>query len=136
LIKKAVGGLADDALSGFKSALGIHSPSTVFAKLGVAIPEGVGVGVEAGAPKAQAAVDNMIGMPRISSGAADSGGAPSGNPSAPRGGPTTVNVNVGDINIAAGGSKQSDITQSLRDEVASIFEGVAIQLGAMLPGGA
>jgi len=62
-VKKALTDLGDSAWKGFKSKLGISSPSRVFAELGLAIPAGVGVGVEAGTPRVHRAVDRMVQEP-------------------------------------------------------------------------
>lgn len=49
----------------FKKALGIESPSKVFAGYGENLSEGLVVGVERSKGKAQSAVDGMVGVPRI-----------------------------------------------------------------------
>ena len=45
-IKDKIGGFADGLVKGFKDAVGINSPSKVFAALSKWIPAGIGVGIE------------------------------------------------------------------------------------------
>lgn len=45
-IKDKIGGFAGGLVKGFKDAVGIHSPSKVFAALSKFIPAGIGVGIE------------------------------------------------------------------------------------------
>ncbi len=76
---KLIGGvksLAARIKGGFKDALGIHSPSKVFAGYGANTAEGFAQGVEAGTPAAAKSLDEMAARP--SSGGAGSGGARGG----------------------------------------------------------
>lgn len=73
-LANAVTGLAGKVKDSFKNALGIHSPSTVFAEYGENVSAGVAQGVDKGAPAAQSAVTSMVGPP--SGGAAGGGGRP------------------------------------------------------------
>lgn len=74
----AVTGLASKASGAMKAALGIHSPSTVFAGFGENTAEGFSQGVDAGAPKAQQSVDAMApGAPAGGAKGAGGGGGAS-----------------------------------------------------------
>lgn len=88
-LKNAVVGLGSTVKSGFKAALGINSPSKVFAEFGKQTTAGYQKGVEASAPAAQGAVAAMGAPPELpapGSAAAAAGG---------RGGaPITINVTV------------------------------------------
>lgn len=66
-------GLADKVKAGFAGALGIHSPSKVFAGFGMNTAEGFASGVEAGSSTATHAVDSMAGA-ASSAGSQSSGG--------------------------------------------------------------
>lgn len=74
----AVTGLASKASGAMKKALGIRSPSTVFAGHGANTVEGYVGAVEDGAPKAQQAVDKLAPGAPAGGGAVSSGGAGSG----------------------------------------------------------
>lgn len=59
-IKDKVGNFAKGILDGMKSALGIHSPSTLFRdQVGKFIPQGIAVGIEADTDKALEAINEM-----------------------------------------------------------------------------
>lgn len=59
-IREKVGSFAKGILDGMKSALGIHSPSTLFRdQIGRFIPQGIAVGIEADTDSALKAIDNM-----------------------------------------------------------------------------
>ncbi|HEX8795451.1 MAG TPA: hypothetical protein VF765_31090 [Polyangiaceae bacterium] len=87
---KSIEGLADKAKDAFKGALGIHSPSKVFAEYGQHTAEGYAEGVEDGAPRAAAAASAMAPSP--------GGGGASGG-----GGGRVINVT---INVQGGGGGQ------------------------------
>ena len=55
----AVGAIASKALSNFKSKLGVNSPSKVFMREAVCIPEGVALGIDKGSRFVTKAVDRM-----------------------------------------------------------------------------
>lgn len=93
---KAVTGLAGKASDAFKAALGIHSPSTVFAGHGTNTVDGYVGAVEDGAPRAQMAADKLA--PGAPAGGATGGGG---------GGGASVVVNL-TLNLGggdAGGTK-------------------------------
>ena len=116
----AVGQLALDAKTAMVDALGIHSPSRVFANLGVQIPRGLAAGVEAGTPAAQGAVDGLVRVPSASA----AGGA------AGRSGGDTRSVSIGEIHIHATTNDPRELAESFRDQVVRLLEGVAIEMGA------
>jgi hypothetical protein len=114
----------------FKNTLGIHSPSTVFADLGRSIPDGVTLGIEATAPKAQAAVDGMIAVPPS---APDAGGG-AAKPAAAK---PSLTVTIGAITVNAQSTDQAkNIARDLRTELAQELELLLVQLGGAVPGGA
>ncbi len=110
--KRAVTDLGRSAIESLRSVLDIHSPSRVFAELGSQIPAGIAVGVDSGAEGANAAVGGMVEVP-----------AALGVP----GGRGAVSISIGDIHVNGGNS--AEIAANLRDEVARVFEGLALTMG-------
>lgn len=126
-----VKGLGSSAMAAFKQTLGISSPSKAFMRLGLEIPRGIESGIATGTPRARNAAAGIIDAPSIPAPAdaprsTDRGRAP---PSAP----TTIRVDVGGIQITAAGATARELGQNLEQEIARVFEVVAIQLGAQLP---
>ena len=109
----AVRGLADGAAHAFRSALGIASPSKVFAGLGMNIAEGLGRGVDSGSELVNDSVGALVDVP--------TGGARAG----------ATSVSIGDITInAKDGDSARDLAKTFRDELARALTGVNIELGA------
>lgn len=73
LVADAVTKIGTAAKDEFKSALGIHSPSKVFAEYGESTAEGYSKGVERSLPSVQGSVDKLAG-PAPSSGSTGAGG--------------------------------------------------------------
>ncbi len=117
----SVRGLASGAESTLRSALGIQSPSRVFAELGVQVSRGFATGVDAGAPDVGRAVVDLAGIPRV---AADDIGASSAQG-------TTIHVSIGDVHVHTGGNESPrNMALAIRDELSSVLEGLALQMGA------
>lgn len=112
-VRSAITNLAAAARGALTDALGIASPSRVFAELGRQIPRGLAVGVEADAPVAQAAVDDMAPAP--------TGGGLSSS---------TVSVSIGDVHIHGAGGDARELAGSFRDELATALEQLGIGLGS------
>lgn len=114
-IVEAVRGLAQSAADTFREALGIASPSRVFAEFGTSITGGLTEGIDAGTPAVDDAVGGLVEAPQ--GGAARAGGS--------------VTITVGDIVINAGQSQNPrELAIAFRDELATLLEGVSIELGA------
>lgn len=112
-IVAAVRGLASAASDTFRETLGIHSPSRVFADFGSNISGGVSEGIDAGRPSVGDSVSGLVDVP--------TGGG--------LGGATTISI--GDVNVQAGGtSNPRELAVAFRDELASLLEGVSIEMGA------
>ena len=95
----AITGVGDNAKKALKAALGINSPSKVFAKFGAGTVEGYVQGVDREAPQAQRAVDDMAPMPFPRGGDGNTFRAPSSGSR-----PVKVDVTIN----AAGGDVTSD----------------------------
>jgi hypothetical protein len=115
--------LAHSLTGVFTDVWEIHSPSRVFANLGEQIPRGITQGINRTAPQASEAAASAIAMPD----------APDGGNGARRGAAATT-VTFGDVHIhpRAGDTGQS-LARDFMNEVASLLEGTAIQIGAAVP---
>lgn len=111
----AVRSVATGAESALRDALGIHSPSRVFAELGMHVSHGFGEGVDSGAPSANAAVEDLVDVPT-------GGGIARGS--------STV-ISIGDVHVHAGETSDArGLAIAFRDELASALEGVGVRMGA------
>ena len=119
--KEAVKGLGRDIINEWRSILDIHSPSRVFADLGVQIPAGVEQGVNRGASSLDRTVANMLDVPTVVAG-------PSGSAASPARGGQTVTFTFGDI-IVQGAEGTRAAARAFVDEVAELLEGVTIGMG-------
>lgn len=99
-----------------EQALQIHSPSRVFARLGVQIPRGLAEGVDAGTPAAEGAVE------RMGDAAAGAGGGTSSR--------SSTSISIGAIYVQTASEQPEEQARSIVDELARLLEGVAIQIGA------
>jgi len=116
LVWDAMKNLGNGAIDSFKEALGIHSPSRVFAEAGLNITRGVEQGVDQGAPGANAAVGSMMTVP---SGVVGGGGT--------RGGASGATFN---ITVNASGGDATSIAEAVQDAVTRVLEGMATSMGA------
>jgi hypothetical protein len=110
--------LATDAVHTVMGAFDSHSPSRVFAQIGMTLPQGLAQGVERAAPIAVGAVDDMAAS------AIPEAAVPSSS--------TSVSIGGG-INVYVSGETSGDpaaIAQAIRDELARVLEGLAIHAGA------
>lgn len=113
-VTQAVRGLAGEARQALTSALGIASPSRVFAALGQQVPRGFAQGVQRTSSIAVGAVDSM---------------AQDATPSSA--GRSSTAVSIGDVHIVVqGGGDAREIATSIRDELARALEGLAVTIGA------
>lgn len=102
-LKSGVVSVAEGVKNTFKSLLGIHSPSVVFADYGKQSMRGYAQGAEDEAPRAQSAVAAVVPSPaeRASAGA----------PAAPSHGPVSVKVEV----IVEGGAHPHETARALSE---------------------
>jgi hypothetical protein len=107
----AVMGLAGMATGALRSALDIHSPSRVFARLGREIPRGLAVGIESESGAADGAAGDMVA------------------PRAPRGG-SGGGVTIGEIHVHTNGGDGPSIAESIREQLVLALRGLATETGA------
>lgn len=131
-LKGAMGELADSAMRTFKEKLGIASPSKVFTRFGLAIPQGVEAGIDRGTPRVEAASDRMLDAPSIPSEPAPSSGQ-SALARAPGAAPS-VSVSIGDVVVHSAAKDAAGMVGDIRRELEKLLEGVAIQMGAPVGG--
>lgn len=125
--------LGTGAWKAFRSALGIASPSKAFAKLGIAIPQGLQVGIERGSPGVDRAARRMVEVPdEVGSSSAPSSSAP--RAAAVQAAPA-VQLSIGELNLYTSHEKPREQAKDLFDEFVRLLEGANIQLGAPVPGG-
>lgn len=110
--------LAADARHTVESALGIRSPSRVFAQIGMQIPRGFAQGVESAAPIASRAVDDMARgtVP-------DAAAMPS----------SSTSIDVGGVTVLVQGGTDvggDELETRIRRAIVEAFEGIAIHAGA------
>lgn len=119
----AVTNVANAAKNTFKSVLGIASPSKVMAVQGMAVSDGVAVGIDEGAPEVGSASANLAKA--ASGGFTDGADGATGKPGASAGG--------GGITVEAtiqimGGDKQT-MSELTEEGIALMFERIALQQG-------
>jgi len=120
----SLGGMMEGVLS---AKLEVHSPSLVFADIGMNTAAGLEQGIVEGTDGVAGAVENMIEVPAlmdipVSNTAIDS------SRHMTRGGDTTTQSIV--ININAPSGKADDIAEKVKAVLAQIFDGLLIQMGA------
>lgn len=131
----AVTSLGESAFGAFKGTLGIASPSKEFAKLGVALPQGVEAGIDTGTPALKKSVETMVDVPQVPT--TEAAKTPEGSAvpaAAQRGGP--ISISFGDIVVNSKAETAKEMAADFKHELERVLETVVVQLGATLPGGA
>ena len=118
LLMSSMRDLGNGAIDSFKSVLGIHSPSRVFAEAGVNIAQGVSQGVDDGSAQANASIEHLVRVPETT-----------GKSSGVGGGGNTFNITV----HSAGGDGES-VARTVREEITKLLEGMAVGMGAGMEG--
>ena len=106
-LREAITGVANDAMGAFQEALGISSPSRVFARFGLAISQGVAEGVDSGAPEATGAARDMVSA--TAGNVTNVGGA-------------SRSVSVGELHIHVGGEGGEDTARRVTDALRDFFD--------------
>ena len=124
----SVKGVVTDAIAAAKNALGIHSPSTVFAEIGVQTGAGMQVGIESSTPGVQGA---LAGMTSSTTSTAP-GNASSPGPQQAGGGKSGASLENVIFNFY--GVKDAEQAKGDFSEMLTrILEGDAAQLGTQTP---
>jgi hypothetical protein len=121
----AIKGLAEVGIKAFTSIFKIGSPSKLFEDFGGDITTGLTMGVEAGAPEAQAAMQSLAPADPaagVAAGSARGGGG---------------QISIGTINLTVGADADAadaqSIAASIKRELENILASVALQMGAPAP---
>lgn len=125
-IRTAMTGLAGVATQSLTQALGIHSPSRVFAQLGAQVPRGFAIGVERETGTATSSVHAM--SEAIASTPSGGGGASASAPNV-----AGRAVTIGDIHVhlRSGGEEEGRAAgRGIIEELLEFFEGSANETGA------
>lgn len=132
-------GAAKGAITAAKSALGIASPSKVFAEIGGYTAEGFALGVDDGAADAQAAMAAMVAPPDAASpyaalagGKAAGEGAASASPTGAAPSPAKAGAQINFNAPVYFGGKEATTAEkrSLAEEITLLLEGDALAAGA------
>lgn len=130
---EAVKSLGTGAWAAFRKTLGIASPSKAFAKLGLALPQGVQVGIERGTPGVERSMGRMVDVPAEAAApgraAAPSSGAAAG-PAAP-----SISLAVQELHVHAPSARPRDMAEELVSELERVLEGGLLSMGGAVPGG-
>lgn len=121
-VMSALQGLAEQMKATIKGALGISSPSKVFAEFGLNTAAGFEGGIDKGAAGVSDAVSGMVQLPASDGKRADTKGA--------AGGGDTYYMNV---RVDAGSDKGEDIAHAIVRVLRGELEGATIEMGAPLP---
>lgn len=122
-VEAASHSLGDAASSGTREALGIHSPSKVFAELGAQTAAGFAAGVEKGSGMVDDVVRGAFAVPAPMGGRVAAGGSP-------------IVVSVGDIVVQVHGGSSSTaeeigevVRAVVRDQLTDVFEDLRTEQG-------
>ena len=127
----AMSNLGSSAIDAFKSTLGIASPSSVFAGFGMNVAQGAAMGIDEGAGQVADATERLVSIPTVA--LEDQQGATADEPlGAAIGSGAQTSIVFGDIVLQGVGEETSprDVALMFRDELASLLEGVNVEIGA------
>lgn len=118
----AIRTLGTGMVRALRTLLGIHSPSRVFADLGLQIPRGVEVGIHAGASRANDAAKSIISVP---TGIAEEQASAVPVAASARGNTVTIS----ELHVHAESSDPRSLARSVREELTSILETIGSAVG-------
>lgn len=124
-VLQAITGIANSAIQAAKKALGIASPSKVFATIGAQTAEGMETGVDAGSAGVSSALEGMVAPPDVAAPGGGGGGA-----SVSTGG-NTYNITV-QVD-GAGGGNGDDLAAKIVEGIRNYLESVSGEAGGMVP---
>lgn len=123
LIRQQVTAIARTAEGALRDTLGIHSPSRVFAGLGVQVSRGLAAGVDSGSG---AVADSVAGLGGVATSAATQA-APTAL------GRSGTTVSIGDVNVTLTSGTREEARaagEAIVDEIVRLLEGVGVEIGA------
>ena len=134
LVWKAMKGLGVGALTALKDVLGIHSPSVEFAKVGLAVPQGVSQGIDRGKPRVDRSLEELVDprlvVPDVQMGrVAGQALAPGAGAGSSVAGDTASTVNNFTMNIT--GRDAREIAASVEESIRKMFALTAQTMGAV-----
>lgn len=118
----AITGVANAAITAAKKALGIASPSKVFAEIGANTAAGMSAGVDDGAADVESSMAAMVAPPAVTA------SAPSASAPAASGG-GAINIT---INVDGAGKDAQGLADTIAAKVRDVLEGLAQQTGAQV----
>lgn len=128
-VKSVFSDLANEASKAFKTALGIASPSKVFAELGLEIPKGLTQGIVLGTPAAQQAAADLVTAPKLGSSTQADASPEAGAGAGLRGAQAGRSVTIGELHIHAATAEPKTLAAAFRRELESVLEGVSLEAG-------
>lgn len=120
-VTSAVRDVATAAQSALRTALGIHSPSRVFASLGLQVSRGLEEGVDSGAGGVDRAVGDVVQVPSAP------GAGPRRSPAAS----SARSITIEELHVHGASGEPSDIAEAIYRELARLLEGSSIEMGAV-----
>jgi hypothetical protein len=126
IVVEALGGVVNSAINSAKNALGIHSPSKVFAGIGEDTTAGFAVGVEDEAPAAQDALQAMVEPPAAATAGAMQAGAAAASGAGAGGGGKMIDLSGSTWNIS-GVKDAESVADLIAEKLTRILEGDASQ---------
>lgn len=133
-VLSALGGVVTGAIDSAKKALGIASPSKVFAEIGSQTAEGMAVGVDSGAGAVQGSLSSLVEAPSAQPGALESLVTPQAAASVPASGGSAAGANFsGATFIFQGVEGAEDALGRFEDLMMRLTEGDVTQLGGAVP---
>ncbi len=113
----AITGLASGAINAAKKALGIASPSTIFAEIGMHTAAGMEQGVDGGADGVQGSMEAMVAPPA----AAGAGAGAAAGASSSSKGSAGAGVVIENLNITSATDDPKGFASALRDALADLM---------------
>lgn len=133
-VKSVFSDLASEAARAFKQALGIASPSKVFAELGYQVPAGVAKGVQVGTPSAENAVNDMAqrvsSAPKLGADTQAGRSAEAPEPGARVTQSASNTITIGELHVHAPNGDAKTLATAFRRELENVLEGLSLELGA------
>ena len=126
----AIRGLGSGMAAALRTALGIHSPSRVFAGLGIQIPRGIEAGINQGAGSLDRTVADLVTADRRQVQEQAPGSSVAGTMTGASSS-SAMSISFGDIYVTSGSNEPREQARAIREELADLLEGVGIGMGVL-----